>query len=208
MDLTDWFDIEIIADKREQIATTIKTLILREGELPPLPPISFKSDPEVECIITETNIDNNNEEAFNNNNDFNVLDNNKVNDVSVEPVNNEEPQEPPQSTEHRSGLSIEPIDIALALRVLHEKHFETSAAPVIEKSVPFENSESNEMEVDNVEAQVEPASNERCESPMEIGQMSTINSELKAPENDDAKDVIENMKPNDFITAVIDLDSE
>jgi hypothetical protein len=223
MDLTNWFDVEIIAEKREQIATTIKTLISREGELPPLPPISFKSDPEVECVVLETNIDNNNEEAFNNNNDFNVQDNNKVNDVSVEIVNDGALQGPTQPTEYPPGLIIEPIDIKLALQIMTEKmcgnRSETNAqhnqnenlAPASEEPNPLEHSdvdlfavgEPHEMEVDDDE----PASNNRCESTMDVDMVPTCNSELKAPEND-AQDVIERMKPEAVITAVIDLDSE
>lgn len=106
MNLSNWFDPNIISEKREAIAEIIKKKMLEEAnrqELPLLPDISFRKDIDdleifgvMECLNgnfhekndnfqenegnfdgnNENGNDNNNQEEFNNNNDFNAIDNN------------------------------------------------------------------------------------------------------------------------------------
>lgn len=100
MDLSTWFNPEIIYGKREIIANVIKEKMIAGAEpgreLPMLPDISFYADSDdvqiIENDIVEDqngnngngNFDdqngngneNNNQEEFNNNNDFNAVDNN------------------------------------------------------------------------------------------------------------------------------------
>ncbi|CRK89951.1 CLUMA_CG003679, isoform B [Clunio marinus] len=102
LQLDNWFDSDIILDKREQIATVIKSLMvtLHPGQdiLSELPPLKFHADTmDIETINLEEDknlVSNNNEETFNNNNDFNVIDKHKSEEsdtlLTVEDANAQE----------------------------------------------------------------------------------------------------------------------
>lgn len=121
MNLSNWFDPNIISEKREAIAEVIKKKIREESngqDLPMLPDISFYKDSDdleilgpVDCVngnFDENNEnfeenngngnDNNNQEEFNNNNDFNAIDNNihpMVQEISSEDLFDRSIQENP-----------------------------------------------------------------------------------------------------------------
>lgn len=131
IDLTSWFDTEIIDKKREEIANLVKRILISEkGILPELPPIRFPSDKkmkqqEKEAAVKDQkgngsssvqeaeNLNSSREEDKLNNNtvdlDFNTIENNSAElihevkaNISMEVNSSEIPPETEQNSEAKN----------------------------------------------------------------------------------------------------------